>query len=507
MPKKAKKKIVIIGWDGATWDLINPWIKSGDLPFLASLKEKGTTGKLRSTMPALTPPAWTTIFTGVNPGKHGIFDFIELDGYQRFPILSTDRKAPAVWDLASRAGKRVCAIGIPITFPPDEVNGVMVSGLGTPGPLSDFVYPSELKKEVMDILKGDDLFIKDIPFLFERDREGFLKKVHSLMDRQKDLCMFFLKRENWDLFISIFMGIDWIAHFFWKDLDKNHPDYDPEESPKYADAIKDIYKKFDQMSQEIYEEIKDRASFVILSDHGFGPAYKSIYLNALFKKEGYLSFSSAGDNDEGTKTGVKTAAVRLMNKLDRFGFRYLIPLRLRVKMKESVGLVKRSFLEKFNWEKTKAFSYSSSVQGVRINLEGREPQGQVSADEYNKTVKELRNLLENLKDPETKKKVVKKTFTANEVYSGPYVPSAPDILVEPAEGYAINAELYPKVLGPARHSGIQRSGEHRELGIFLASGLGKKDIGKFKAYDFAPTVLKHLGLKAPPGLDGKALAI
>lgn len=506
--KTKKKRVAVIGLDGATWDLIDPWIKEGKLPFLKSLKERGAYGILKSTIPPLTPPAWTSIFTGVNPGKHAIFDFFEMDGYKKYPVLSTDRKVDAVWEVASGKGKRVYVIGVPLTFPPDEVRGVMVSGLGSPGPDSDFVHPLSSKSKVLEILGGEDLFLKDIPLLFAKDRENFLKRVHELMERQKELSLHLLKKGNWDLFVSVFMGIDWIGHFFWKDMDKNHPGYDPEKSKGFEDAIEKVYVKMDQILAEIYEEVKKDSYFVILSDHGFGPVHKDIYINALLREKGYLSadLPSSGSPRFGSK--LRRFVLRLIRVVDRFGLRRRIPLKHRATIRKSVGLEKREFLDYINWGKTKAFSLSSSGQGIRINFRRRYPQGAVEEKDFEKIAGEIRVLLRDLRDPETGEKVIKETYLARDVYRGPYVSEGPDILVETKGEYILNAEISEEVFGSARHAGVQRSGEHRERGIFLVDGGETKgEVGEVETFDIAPTILNVLGITPSTDLDGRVLKI
>ena len=187
-----------------------------------------------------------------------------------------------------------------------------------------------------------------------------------------------------------------------------------------------------------------------------------------------------------------------------------LPLKHRVGLRKAVRLEKKEFLDYIDWGGTKAFVLSSSGQGIRINLKGRFPQGVVEEKDYGSIVREIRTFLGDLRDPGTGEKVIEKTYLARDVYSGPYVPDGPDILVETKGGYILNAELSSKVFGAAGHAGVRRSGEHREFGIFLTVGAGVRgggDVGIVESYDIAPTILEILGIKPSADLDGRAIKI
>ena len=145
--------IAIIGLDGATWDLAGPFLEAGDMPVLAALRRSGAHGVLRSTMPPVTFPAWSSFMTGTNPGKHGIFDFTRrvAGTYEVAFVGSRDRRVPTVWKLLSDAGRRVAVIGVPTTYPPEPVNGIMVGGFDSPvatGIDGSFVHPRDFYAEM-----------------------------------------------------------------------------------------------------------------------------------------------------------------------------------------------------------------------------------------------------------------------------------------------------------------------------------------------------------------------
>ena len=222
--------LLIIGLDGATWDLIDPWIDAGDLPNLAALRSGGLSGPLASTVPAATFPSWTTFSTGVNPGKHGIFDFTrrELGTYDVRFVNASFRKVPTVWRRLSDHGRRVCVLGIPGSYPPEDLNGLMVSGFDTPVTTRadhSFVAPTDMAPWIMS--NGG------FPFAdFQEFRVGpgwyrkALDKLLQGIEVKTRLGEKLLRRQQWDCFLLLFGESDTVAHHFWQFHDKGSPRYD-----------------------------------------------------------------------------------------------------------------------------------------------------------------------------------------------------------------------------------------------------------------------------------------
>src|ERR1700745_805664 len=139
----AEPKIVIIGLDSATGDLIRPWADQGLLPNLRKISENGVSGELESAIPPLTPPAWTSFMTGKNPGKHGIFHFLEPQpgSYAMRYANAGSRRSPTIWQLLSSAGRNVGTVNVPFTYPPEQIQGFQISGMDTPSEKSPFIHP------------------------------------------------------------------------------------------------------------------------------------------------------------------------------------------------------------------------------------------------------------------------------------------------------------------------------------------------------------------------------
>src|SRR5258708_11462961 len=168
--------VFVIGLDGATFDLIHPFIAQGFLPNLQSLISKGSYGELSSTIPPVTASAWTSFMTGKNPGKHGLFDFMQRrkNSYDLAPVSAFDRDGKAVWEIASELGKKCIVIGVPVTYPPTPLNGLMVTGMLTPRGAADYTYPPELKNEIAGaigeyIVYSDEVYSKGRGEIFLND--------------------------------------------------------------------------------------------------------------------------------------------------------------------------------------------------------------------------------------------------------------------------------------------------------------------------------------------------
>ncbi len=225
-------RILIIGLDGATLDLIAPWAEAGHLPNISSMMQKGVYGKLRSVQPVISAAAWTTFMTGCNPGKHGIYDFVyrETNGYRLRPVTSRNIQQPTLWHLLSEQDRQVGIMNVPMTFPPEKVNGFLVSGLGTPN-FKEFTYPEELGDELL----AEGYRVNRKMYYPGDDRDGFLQDTQELIDGITTSAIKLLTTREWDLFTVVYRETDDVPHGFWRDMDPEHPQHDPN-SP-YKDAI------------------------------------------------------------------------------------------------------------------------------------------------------------------------------------------------------------------------------------------------------------------------------
>jgi predicted AlkP superfamily phosphohydrolase/phosphomutase len=283
------EKIFMFGIDGASPELIDSLIEQGRLPTFRLMKKHGVSGKLRTTMPPITGSAWSSFMTGKNPGKHGIFDFIyRKEGtYNLAPISGTMRHGKSFWSLASEAGKKICILNVPVTYPPEQVNGVMISGMLTPAYKDDFVFPPSLKEEIDKVVSGYRIHITES--FSKNGEEKFLSHLYSVTSDREKLMDYLLDLEDWDLFVVVFQGVDIIQHELWHTLDKNHFRH-KESGREYGDAIPRFYERMDGILSKIMERWKgpDR-TIVVMSDHGAGPLKKLLYVNNFLMAHGFIN--------------------------------------------------------------------------------------------------------------------------------------------------------------------------------------------------------------------------
>jgi predicted AlkP superfamily phosphohydrolase/phosphomutase len=502
---KSKGKVIIIGVDGATFDLIRPWAKEGRLPNFAMLITEGSHGILKSTLPPMSPPAWTSFQTGVNPGKHGVFQFCEsrLDKpYQ--PVSSYSISLKPFWEFISEDGNKVGIVNIFGTFPPKPINGFIVSGRSVPRK-RNFTYPSSLaqdiKKEIGDyIIDVDPYHATGKMECISRD--GFIRLLHKMLDLRIETFLYLMEKFSPELFVIVFTVTDLVQHFFWQYIDKNHPSYNIVEAKRYGNTIFDIYKKIDEFLGKLGDRLGQDSTIIIVSDHGHGPWYKQLSLNRWLTMQGLLKVER-----------VKFKDISVLKRI----FKKLFPSSMYDFLKQIQRNIsrKKSIYQQLpiNWNRTKAFAFGH-YGNIYINLKGREPRGIVKpGSEYENVCREIKERLLKWINPITGKPVVKRVYRKDELYYGDKVCYAPDLIIE-WEDYAylssrtsdFEADLISDV--PSFYKNVPQSGSHRKDGLLLIKGPNIKKgyyIKEADIIDIAPTILYLFRHKIPFYMDGKVL--
>jgi predicted AlkP superfamily phosphohydrolase/phosphomutase len=503
-------RLLVIGLDGATLDLVAPWAAAGELPVLSRLMNAGAWGPLRSTVPAATFPAWTSLVTGVNPGRHGVLDFVErVPGTLRVRFVNgSERRAPALWTRLSAAGRRVAILTVPATYPPEPVNGVMVSGFDSPvtGAIDGtFVFPASFHAEVQRA-------IGRVPFAdFQEVRTGrrwHERALASLLDgveRRVTLAELALRREAWDACMVVFGESDTVAHHFWRYHDACSPRH---ALGPHADAILRVYRALDRAIGRL-AAAAGGAHVLIVSDHGSGGAGdRVVHLNRFLASQGLLGFRAAGGRTARAARGLALWAIpfRLQGSL----LRRLPAAAGRLEGGARFGAI--------DWSRTTAFSEELDYHpSVWINLAGRDAHGTVSRADYDRTRDAVRAALAGWRD-EAGRPVVDRVWRREEVYRGPATERAPDLLLELAmpDGYSQSclrsAGAGPALrrLGTAEHGagkGAGLNGSHRRDGLFILAGPGVRPGASVRAdiVDVLPTLLALAGMAIPSGLDGRPI--
>jgi predicted AlkP superfamily phosphohydrolase/phosphomutase len=494
-PPKARN-LLVAGLDGATWDLIGPWAREGRLPLFQKLCEEAACGPLRSVTPNLTPPGWTTAFTGVNPGKHNIFDFFALDkGSENLRVVSSrDRKAPALWEILSSHGVRSGVFNVPNTYPADPVPGFFVTGMGTPGFTGAWAHPEEERER---ILKEHPAFAfgADHTIIERGDLKGFLDAVYALTECQEKLALDLVARHKPQVLLFVYDDLDRIMHFFWRFMDVSHPRHEAA-GPEFADAILSYYRRVEAGILRLRAAMGgDESDLCILSDHGFGPLHTDVFMNGVFGEWGYLQ--------------AKPEAGEILKKpLWKKALKKVVPQEARTWVRTNVKASPLSNpLGFIDWQRTKVLYASVSGRSVYLNVRGRQPRGPVPPADYAALRAEVAARILELRDPATGNPVAEAVHTREEVYRGPYVENAPDLLIQEDGRYAYRVDWQRELFAPASQYGVDKSGSHRPDGVLVLHGPSFKASPGLRAKleDVTPTLLAALKLPIGSEMDGRIL--
>jgi predicted AlkP superfamily phosphohydrolase/phosphomutase len=502
-------KLVVIGWDGATWDLLEGWVDSGYLPNLAKLKQSGSAGRVRSTPLPLSPAAWSTIVTGQNPGRHGVFDWFERKpGSYAVEYVHTGRiSARTVWDYFRDGRKRIGVFCPPMLYPAVPVEGFMVSGMAAPNPqAADFAYPPDLLA-VLEDAAGPYLAAEKETFKTGREA-AYLESILDWLDYQRKAVHYLVERYPCDAYLLVFMQSDHAQHKFWRYLDPAYPGYDPGQDARFRDAILKVYQALDSLLGELVDHFGETARYVLLSDHGAGPTYGVMYINRWLRQEGLLHLK--------TSTATRLKSWLASSNLILSGYRLAASLGLGSLAQRVSKPVRNKALNAFlsfddiDWSRTRAYARGSFGQ-IFINLKGREPEGIVEPGrDYQHLVELILGRLRSLQHPETGEPLITDLHRREEVLAGPYLERAADIL------FTIQDQRYQssiklgiegrELLGPSEY---EDSGSHRPEGILVLSGPGIRagePLEEASVADVCPTLLALASLPVPAGLDGRVLA-
>src|SRR3989344_4996732 len=467
-------KVLIIGLDGATFDLIKPWIEQGELPTFKNLMKEGVHGDLNSTIPPLTPTAWTSLITGKNPGKHNIFDFFKLNknNYDRAIITSLDKKSESLWNILNKHNMKTGILNLPFTYPPENINGFIVCGSESISVKSDFTYPKNLKKELLENIKGYRQGL-NWSYINKEDHDSFIKDLNFVTEKLEETSVYLIKKYKPEFFMVVFDDLDRLQHFFWRHMDKKHPMYDKEKSEKYKDAILNYYKKLDLVINNLIKFADKNTFIMILSDHGFGPIYKEVYINHYLRSLNLLKLKK---EKELQKSNLN-----------------------RTKLGDS----------SIDWFNTKAYFFSHSGRGIMINLKNRQINGIVSEGKEYDSIRDLIiSKLKRIKDDSTGKRLIKNIFKREEIYKGSYIKNSPDLIVEMEEGYIAQEGLGKEPIMLSKQGSAYKSADHKANGIFIAKGpniIKNKKIKNANILDITPTLLYLLNIPISKDIDGKIL--
>ncbi|HET7322963.1 MAG TPA: alkaline phosphatase family protein [Halococcus sp.] len=474
------KRAFVLGLDGVPWKRLRAWADAGELPNFAALVEEGAAGALTSTKPANTALAWPSITTGVWPDKHGVYAFYKLGRNYRHRVnTGEDVARPALWEMVSPS----TVVNVPMTYPASPIDGRMVTGMMTPQKSDGFTHPPELAAAIAERVPNYEIGLDWNEY---RNRPSeFPAALQSLVEARRKL-MSELVDENWRLFFYVYTAPDRLQHLLWEE-----------------DILLAHYKQLDAVLGDAREYAKERdATLFVVSDHGFGPIEKYVHVNRVLAEEGYLT----PKDDTGTRSTLSQIGLtkeRILGTLQRAG---IDTNDLVKRLPESLvdrlaaGIPGENVRYDVKYGQTKAFVHAQGT--LYINDTERFAEGIVEPTEIDSLKDELVSVLTDVRDPETGNAVF-------DVHDGdslfPSDDTAPDLVVEPREGYYVKPSLAAEVFtDPGAHAA-----DHRPEGIFLATG---PDIeagatpNEATVVDVAPTVLHAMGEAIPADTDGRVLS-
>ncbi|MEK6820740.1 MAG: alkaline phosphatase family protein [Nanoarchaeota archaeon] len=474
-----KNKLLIMGIDGASFDIIIPLIKKGKLPTYRKLMQEGIWGILKSTVPPVTCPAWPSFSTGLEARNHGIFDWFWYDENYKLQLnWGTDVKGKRYWDYLDDAGLICGVMNVPYVYPlriKDGFKGFLIAGFLAAGNEAEkeFTYPAELKYELLS--EGYEIE-SPLADLEPASDEKFLTVLMDGEEKRKEVAIKLIKEKEWDVFSLIFRHPEGIQHRFWK------------EGSMYI--IEDVYEQMDKILGEIIgaaEKKVGKLNVIVMSDHGFGrtPLY-NFYLSRWLQEKGYLK----------VKSSVKVPLYSIYNFLIKIGFgklRYFVKKNIKINRNIEASVI---------WKDTKAWARMSEDIGlIYLNKKGKFAEGNVEND-YDevreKLIKDLAEIEHN------NKKVVEKIWRKEELFGDSE--RAPDIIIRIRPEYRGICVMSNKIFEDIPAS--QKLSWHSEKSVFVSAGpdIRRGRIEGARLIDLAPTILAFYNIKADE-MDGKVLDI
>ena len=449
--RKRAPRLVVIGLDGTPYTFLQRMVREGHMPNFARITQEAGFTRMYSVYPTVSSVAWSCYMTGVNPARHGIFGFIERKPGSYETTIPTSRRmqAKTLWEMLSEAGKRVIVMNVPVTYPPRPVNGILIGGFLSPR-LERAVYPPD---KVL-LLQSLGYRIDTDAWLARQSRDRLFQDVQDCLARRARTLLHLMDNEPWDFFQCHIMETDRLYHFAWEQYEKDDPVY----SPRFYEVIHAI----DNLLGEVLERVKDRgAELMVLSDHGFCSLKYEVYVNHWLAEKGWLSLPERATDGSAER---------------------------RIQLKD-VG--------------PRSYVYSLDPGRIFINLQGREPEGRVSPSDYESWRERIAAAaMADLRDPESGEPMLERVVRREEIYHGPLLEQAADLILVPRYGYDLKGAFGK---GSLTFKGESLVGMHTYDDAMIAvRGRHIKRQG-FSILDATATVLSLMGVEPPTTLDSRSL--
>jgi len=506
-PTPQDRRVLIIGWDGGTWRVFRPLVEKGLMPRLKSLMDRGAFGIMTSTIPPLTPPAWTTLLTGLPPERHGVFGFLEgllpgeavpVHGNDVRPLSALSIRKKDLLELLGEAGRRVMAVNVPMSYPPRPINGFMVTGMMTPDNADNFTWPPELKNELddyqIDVVTASDRKQRRIEYESLKT-PSLVRRCTQVLGRRLKNVLRLGRSHSWDFGIVVFTGTDRIFHKAWHEVAALAAAEAPENEVQRL--LVQFFKALDDALGALVGAFDD-ASVMVVSDHGFGPwPTRTVYPDVLLEKHGLLFRRSPRPARWGLERFVRRTIRRAIETV-------LGPARANVLLGKGKGRQAR-MMETVDPERTLAY-YAMfdwySLGAVRLM---KETTAGLDEAQRKDLVDRIISVMRSIRDPQTGEPVVLNIWRRQDLFPDPVVDFLPEVVMEFRESYTGRIDpLAEAVFGGAPDSA--ESGIHDTQGMFVLAGAPIRTAGEvppLKLADVAPTVLYLSGLSVPTNMQGE----
>jgi predicted AlkP superfamily phosphohydrolase/phosphomutase len=380
--KESSKRAVLIGLDGTPFTLVQRFIKDGTMPRMAELVRAGTLLQMDTSIPDISSVAWTSFMTGANPGRHGIYGFLDLQpgSYKIYFPNSGHIKSETLWDAVSRAGRRSIVINVPSTYPAKPLNGILVSGFVAVD-LNKATYPQSLIPKLREMDYRIDVDARRV----QESHDALMDDILKTLERRVATLLYLFDKEPWDLFIGVITATDRLQHFFMDAIE--------DEGHKYHSAFRDFYRRVDNFLGQMTERLRDE-TLLIMSDHGFTPIKQQVYLNRWLVDNGYLRLKENA---------------RTIEEID---------------------------------DGSRAFALDPGR--IYINVKGKYPNGAVEPASASELIQEIKRGLCEISAEG--KPIVKQVYERDELFHGPLVASAPDLCAQTIYGFDLKGAVNKKEL-------------------------------------------------------------
>lgn len=473
------KRVFVLGFDGIPWHLVRNWSKEGELVNFREFFESGAAGPLRSTTPPITALAWPTLFCGVSPDTHGVYTLRKLSSdYSADLRTATDVKPPALWDMLTPS----VVANVPMTYPVREIEGCMVSGMMTPGTEREFTYPPELAEDIRSEIPDYKVGLSYMDYYGKKDK--FLADLASLLDARRALMQFLMRNYDPRLFYFVYTAPDRLQHLIWDET-----------------ILLDHYKKLDKILGEVIEYTRKRGdTLYVVSDHGFGPIDKFVHVNAILRREGYLT----PKREQGVQKllgQVGLTKSELMGLLERTGLKDPILHGLPQTFVDKTARKIPGDRAEYDIDYSNTQAFVRGFGNLYINDTERFDSGTVPSSEKDQLKHELRTVLTGLSRGEPNEDILS-VHDGKELF--PSHTYAPDLIVEAETECYIDSSVTDTVFSIPE----EKEGGHRPTGVFLAMGQNIDQGVQTRSadvVDVVPTILHSLVEPVPENADGRVL--